>query len=584
MTAVDWLVVAAYIVFVLAIGAFFARRAGRSADDWLVAGRRLPWWIIGLSDVASAAGADAFWVLVVFSGGFVGLHRFYWLTAIAALPVGVLWARYWRRLRLVSAGQLYETRYGGPAAARFRGFFVVWSSLVTSAIVLAYVLQGFAQIMAPVLGWPVDVVLLVFCGVSMVYTAMSGLFGVAFSDAAQFTLLLLGRLILAAVLVAAVGGMGELLDEVERLRGAEFLRPLPPASGPLWGKWSVEPLTAVALLAAGLFGIAGTGSASVQRSLAARSEADAAFGQVFGAVLSLAVRVVPLVVIGLAGIALVGPEVAPTDVWGVLVRRYAGPGLLGLLMVGLVAGYMSTIDTFLNFMTAGLFNDFYRRHLRPESGPREQIWFCRLATIAVTGVAFVWARLLVGAIDADWLNFINSVLGLFMLPLAALRWLWWRLNIWGEIAAFVAGMPLAWLLWFPLGFKDLPYWQAFAILFLVGWGTIIAVTLATPPERQEVLVAFYRRVRPPGWWGPLAAQLPETDRPAGEGRLDLLAAACGFVFCAALTVIIGAAFARQWPLLAAAVALALAGGWGFARATIQAGRLRPQTSDAQEAA
>jgi Na+/proline symporter len=145
--------------------------------------------------------------------------------------VGVLWARYWRRLRLVSAGQIYESRYGGVAAARFRGFFVVWSALVTSAVVLGYVLQGFAQIMAPFLGWPVDVVLLVFCGVSMAYTAMSGLFGVAFSDVAQFALLLLGRLALAVVLVGAAGGMGEILAEVERLRGPEFLQPFPPAAG-----------------------------------------------------------------------------------------------------------------------------------------------------------------------------------------------------------------------------------------------------------------------------------------------------------------------------------------------------------------
>ncbi len=580
MKAADWLVIAAYIVIVLGIGAVFARRAGRSAEDWLVAGRRLPWWIIGLSDVASAAGADAFWVLVIFSGGFVGLHRFYWLTAIAALPVGVLWARYWRRLRLVSAGQIYEARYGGVAAARFRGFFVVWSALVTSAIVLAYVLQGFAQIMAPFLGWPVDVVLLVFCGASMAYTAMSGLLGVAFSDVAQFTLLLIGRVALALVLVAAAGGMGEILAEVERLRGPEFLQPFPPAVGETWGKWSVEPMTALALLAAGLFGIAGTGSNSVQRSLAARSEADAALGQVFGAVLSLCVRVVPLVIIALAGIALVGDDVAPGEVWGVLVREHAGPGLMGLLMVGLVAGYMSTIDTFLNFMTAGLFNDFYRRHLRPQASISEQVWFCRLATVGVTAVAFLWAQLLIGVIDADWLNFINSVLGLFMLPLAALRWLWWRLNIWGEIAAFVAGVPLAWLVWFPLGFKDRPYWQAFCVLFLVGWGTIVAVTLLTRPESREVLTAFYTRVRPPGWWGPVAGTTGAAAQERREGRLDLAAAGAGLIFCAALTLAIGAAFAGHGLLLGASLPTMLLAGYVFARATMSADRLRRAVPEA----
>jgi solute:Na+ symporter, SSS family len=576
MAWLDWLVIAAYVLGVIGIGVHFSRRASSSADAWLVADRKLPWWVIGLSDVASSAGADAFWVLVVFSGAFVGLGRFYWLSAVVSLPLGVLWARYWRRLRLASAGEIYEVRYGGVAAARFRGFFVVYSALITSAIVLGYILQGFSQIMAPFLGWPVDVVLLVFCGVSMVYTAMSGLLGVAYSDVPQFVLLLVGRVALAFVLVDAAGGMSAMLDTVETLRGPEFLRPFPLGSEPMYGKWTVEPKTLVALVAAGLFSIAGTRSAVVQRSLAARSEADAALGQVFNAVLTLAVRIVPLVVIGLSAIALVNDIDDPTLAWGQLVSDHAGPGLLGVLMVGLVAGYMSTIDTFLNFMTAGLFNDFYRRHLRPHANDREQLWFCRGATVAVTLVAYLWARVLVGHIDADWLNFINSVVGLFMLPLALLRWTWWRLNIWGEIVAFVGGVPLAYIVWFPLGFKDQPYWQAFTVLFVVGWSTIIAATLLTRAEDRSVLERFYRTVRPPGLWGPVAdaleSEIGETARR--EWRLDVCAAGAGLVFCVSLTTAVGAGFGRQWWLLAAMAVTLVASATAFYRFTLAADRLR----------
>jgi Na+/proline symporter len=573
MHTLDWVVIAAYVALILGLGTAYARRAGTSAEAYLVADRKLPWWVIGLSDVASAAGADAFWVLIIFQAGLIGLHRFFWVGALVALPLGIMWARYWRRLALVSPGAIYESRYGGVAAGRYRGFVVVYGALFGSALILGYVLRSFAQVMAPFLGWDGDLILAVFAGLSMVYTMAAGLLGVAFSDVPQFALLLVGRVALAAVVVAAAGGFDAMMDAVVATKGEGWLELWPPAVDDRYGKWSVEPMTLVALTVMGLFSIAGTRSAEVQRSLAARSEADAAQGQVLNAVLNLAVRVLPLIFIGFAAVALL-PEGAPAEVWAELVRSHAGPGLLGLILVGVVAGYMSTIDTFLNFMVAGLFNDFYRRHLRPQATLKEQMVFCRLATVGVTAVAFGWAYVLIGRIDADWLNFVNSVVGLFVLPLALLRWVWWRLNIWGEIAAFVLGVPLAWVVWFGLGFKELPYWQAFGVLFFSGWTVIILTTLLTPPEPADVLLRFYRTVRPPGWWGPVAAQLPEAERIAarGEWHADVKAAAAGLLFCAALVMAVGAIFVRDWPLVAGGAAAAAIGGLGFVRFTIKARR------------
>jgi Na+/proline symporter len=584
MHPLDWAVIAAYLVGIIGLGVALSRRANASAEAYLVADRKLPWWVIGFSDVAGAAGGDAFWVLIVFSGAFIGLYRFFWLSALFALPLGVLWARYWRRLRLVSPAQIYEERYGGSAAARYRGFVVVYSAFVTSAIVLAYVLQAFAQIMAPFLGWPPDIVLIVFCGVSVVYTMMSGLLGVAYSDVPQFLLLMGGRIALAVVLVGAAGGMGAMMDAVEATKGMDFLKPFPPGSSDLYGSWKVEPGTAVALAAVGLFGIAGTGSANVQRSLAARSELDAALGQMLNAVLTLAVRVLPLVVIGFATIALL-PEPKGTDAWAELVKTYAGPGLLGLILVGVVSGYMSTIDTFLNFLTAGLFNDFYRRHISPDADRKKQLRFCRFATLLVTAIGFLWAKLLIDVIDADWINFINSVVGLFILPLAVLRWTWWRLNIWGEIAGFVVGVPLAWVVWFPLGLKDEPYWQSFCLLFLLGWGTILTVTLLTRPESDAVLRDFYRRVRPPGFWGPVARAVKaeqDAETAAAARRelgLDAVVAASGFGFCVALVMGVTAPFVRSATLGAGAAFGLLVFGVGFYLASTAAERARVVVED-----
>ncbi len=565
MHALDWAAIVVYIAGIIGFGLWFAGRASHSAESYLVADRKLRWWVIALSDVASKAGGDAFWVLVVFAGAFMGLHRLFWISMIFAMPLAILWARYWRRLRLVSPGQIFEERYGGRAAGAFRGFQAAWGALVVSAVVLGYVLQAFAQTLAPFLDWSTDQVLLVFAGASMLYTMTSGLLGVAWSDVPQFVLLMLGRVLLAVAVVGVVGGMGPLLDAVEATRGAAFLQPLPPSAAEnaeLYGKWALDSGSVVALALAGLLGIAGTQSVSVQRSLAAKSETEAAIGQMAAAVLGLVVRIAPLIVIGLAGVVLFADGRVPeTEVWAQLVMDHAGPGLTGLLLVGIVAGYMSTIDTYLNFMTAGLFNDLYRRHVRPDASTREQVWFCRAATVGVTVVAVLWARALIGVIDADWLNFINSVFGLFLLPLGLLRWTWWRLNIWGEIAAFVLGVPLAYVLWFPLGFKDQPYWMSFAVLAVTGLGTILVVTLLTPAEDEAVLRRFYDRVRPPGLWGPIATHRSDGER--AERRTEWLLAGAAFVFCASAVIAMAEGFARQgWPA-GLATAAVVASGWAI---------------------
>ena len=566
MHALDYSIIALYLLLVFGVAFGFARRASRSATDYVVADRKLPWWVIGVSNVASSDGADAFWILVIMSGAFVGLYRFWWISAVFMLPLAVLWARYWRRLALTSPGELYEVRYSGVAAARFRSVFVIYGALITSGIVLGYVLQGCSQILAPFLDWSADTTLIVVCLASMSYTMAAGLLGVAYSDVPQFIFVMVGRVLLAVVVLKLAGGLGTVLDSVEAIRGPGFLQPYPPSDAAMFGKWKVESGTLVALILAGLLQISGTRSAAVQRALAARSETDAALGQMLNAVLTLVVRIVPLVLIGFAAIVLLPSDIKPGDAWTYLVQQHAGPGLFGLLLVGLVAGYMSTVDTYLNFMTAGLYNDVYLRHINPEASPRRQLWFCRITTVVVTGMAFLWAKVLVGTIDADWLNFINSVLGLFILPLAVLRWMWWRLNIWGEIAAFALGVPLAYVVWFTLGFKDQPYWQSFLVLVGAGWGLILAVTFATKPERRETLEAFYAKVRPPGFWGPIAAAMPKEiqEQARAERRRDGLTALAGLGFCASIVVGVSAAFARD-PIVFPCIVIAVSSGIAFAR-------------------
>lgn len=575
MTKLDWAVVVAYAALTGAFALWFARKRRRqTGEDYMVAGRRLPWWIVGIADTATSDGADAVWVFAFFSGAFMAYYRIFWVESILVLPLAIVWARYWRRLGVATPAQFYEERYGGRGAARFRAFSSIWVAAVPGAIVLAYVFKGFAQIMEPFLGLRADAVLLVFCGATLAYAFLSGFLAVAYSDLVQFSVMMVGRIVLCFLVLKAAGGLGSVLDRVEDLRGHSFLQPYPPATGARWGKFQLDSLSLAALLVVGLFKIADPGNAIVQKSLAAKDERHAAGGRILSAVLSLVVRLVPMTIVALVAIVTFPDAESDTDLWADLVRRTAGPGLVGLLLVGIIAGYMDTLAGLANFAASGVLNDVYRRFIAPEADDRRQIRFGRFATAGVVAIAWAWARFGIGRIDAAWLNFINSVTALFTLPLMMLRWTWWRLNLWGEVVGFVGAMPLAWVIWFGVGdvipaFHERPYWQSFAILFGTGWTAILAATLFTRPESMDVLERFYRKVRPPGFWGPVArsVELDPAVRSAwrAELRADLGTALAGVVFSAALVVGMGAAFARRWGLFGTTAAAAVASGWAFWR-------------------
>ncbi len=569
LRAPDWATIAAYVVVCvgLAVWLWRRRRAQRGAEGFALASRRLPWWLIGIADVATGDGADAFWVYVFFTGGFVGIYRFYWVTAILALPLGIFWARYYRRLALPSPGSFFEVRYGGRAARLFRVFSTVYGVAVGHAVLIGYVLRGFAQSLAPMLGWSQLRLLSVFGGLALGYTLLSGLFAVVYMDLLQFTLVMTGRFVLAALLLSASGGLSAVVQQAVSVRGAEFLTwlPLAPSSeAARFGAFALDPMSLGALALVGLWGAANHQSPVVQKSLAARDERHAAAGQLLNAVLSLCVRTLPLILIGLCAVALLPAGRRDTNQWADLVTRFAPPGLYGLLLIGLIAGYTSTLAGLLNFSGSILLSDVYLCAVRPQAGEKEQLAAARLLTLLVAVASNLWAWLLLTHIDGAWINFMGSVVSLFVLPVGLLRWVWWRQNLYAEVVGFVVGFPLAYLAWFgvpkvlqlvPLlgafpALKDRPYWQAFVVLFGIGLVVQVLVSLLTPPEPREVLVRFYQRVRPPGFWGPvavaaepnLASRRDQASAHAAEIRTGLYASA----FAATLVLAMSALLVQRW--------------------------------------
>ncbi len=591
MRAADWAILVAYCVAILAIGLYFRARASRGVEEFFIADRKLPWWVIGFADVAGYTGGGQGFIMVFFLSGFAGLWLMAWVSWVIWMPlVAILWARWWRRLGVVTTGEFIERRYGGRRALVYRNVYALYACLIWGITSLGYGAAWMAATIAPLLGWSPARVLVVFGILTIAYSLLSGLFAVAYNDVFQFVLLMGGNMVLAVLLLNHAGGITEVWRRIDALRGHDFLQPLP------WGG-PLTPISLVALCIQGLF-FAGSPFAgegwTAQRYMAARNEVHAILGQMLNGVLALIVRLVPFILIGLAAAAVfpVSKVAVPAALWSDLVREHAPTGLFGLLLVSCLAGYMAAISSIGNWAASYLMNDIYRRSLRPEAGSRELVFMSRLFTGGLLALAFGCGALIDAKQLEKWVLFINSSLVVFSLPLAWLKWFWWRLNVVGDMVGILGGFPAGYIIWFGSdavlpqslrtrlhldglipAFSNLerfPFWMGFAVLFVLGWIVILAATLLTRPESSEVLRRFYLLAKPIGWWGPVRRDLSEEDRAAArqETRRDAWACAWGVIFYFVLTVALFGIIGGHMGIGCLALAISVVSGWLFAKAAL----------------
>lgn len=571
MRTLDWVVVGLYFLFMLVVGLYFMRRASRSLADYFVSGRDLPWWVIALSAVATYtdAGLAPAVTMLTYQGGLLG-NAVWWIPYVVWMPLGaVLWSKYWRRLGTVTSAELLNIRYRGRVAHMYRGIYAVFMSFGFIVVLMGYFSGWLGAALGPILGWEPLSLILFSAFVTAAYTVASGLSGVAYTDAYQFGIFLIGNIILVPIVLFAVGGMDHVYQTIEATRGLadteSFFRVLPPVKG-------LDVLTVLAFIVQGLFFAAsptGGEGFTAQRFMAARNEFHAQVGQLFNAILTLIVRVVPFLFLGVIAAALYAPgSVAePGEIWARMVRSYAPVGLLGLLVAGIFAAYMSTISTLMNWGASYIVNDFYKPFVRPGESERHYVWVGRIGSVVIFSLSLFVAYYFVEGLRA-WFLFINSVVFAFILPLSWLRFFWWRLNIYGEAAALIIGLPLSYIVWFPLGFSNEqahPFWQGFLLLFGLGFATIVAVTYLTRPERIETLREFYARCRPPGFWGPVVKDFdPQVRREIRqETWTDVIDCVLGVVFCTAAILAVISPIGRHWGIFALALTGCLISGGLF---------------------
>ena len=550
LTQLDWIIV------VLSLGVTFipaivlARRAGRNITEFFAAGRAAPWWLIGVSLVATTFSTDTPNLVtnLVRDGG-VAENWVWWSFLLTGMATVFFYARLWRRSGVLTDLEFYELRYAGKAASFVRGFRSIYLGLFFNCAIIATVNLAAVKIAGVLFGWPRTETLLICAIVPIIFAATAGLWGVMVTDMIQFCITMTSAFAAAyfAIHAPGVGGLSGLISHVTATH-PNLLSILPnfsdwptalaifviPLTVQWWSVWypGAEP---------------GGGSYVAQRMLAARTEGDAMFGTLAFQAMHYALRPWPWIVVALASTIVypslhdiqarfpnVAPNLIGNDIAYPAMLVYLPAGFAGFMVAGIFAAYRSTIETHLNWGTSYLVHDFYQRFLRPQSSQRELVFAGRLVTVLLMGAGIGFTFLLDNAKDAfNLLLSVGAGTGLIYL----LRWFWWRINAWSEVSAMAASFLVS-IGFFVAGKMGHAAPSTTVLLTTVAITTVVwlLTTYLTPPVPEEALAAFYAKVRPagPGWARvrATAGLPPSPDSPAQAlgGWVCGLAAIYGALF------------------------------------------------------
>lgn len=495
LESLDWWIVGAYIVITFLLGIAFAKKASGDTEDFFLAGRKLPWYLVGTSMVATTLAADTPIGVaeLVRNGGLSGVW-YGWAMAIGTVVATVFYSRLWRRSGVTTDAEIVSLRYDGVGATVLRVTRATYLSLIINCLVLGNVMFAMSTVIEALIGLDKSLTLIALLLLALIYSTAAGFWGVVATDAMQFVVAMSGTIVFAWVVVDEAGGMGEMMRVLERKEGMTNV--IPRQTSPLL---PFETFCAYVMLQWWGQRNADGGEYLGQRLFAARSSRDAQLGMLFYAALEFVIKLWPLIIIGLASVVLMPTLEGETKAFPELIARYAPAGLRGLLVASLLAAFMSTVDTHLNWGASYLVNDLYRAYIKKDASNKHYVFASRLAMVFL-GVLAALLSLLFTSISEGWMLILALGAGQGLVVL--LRWYWWRINAWSELSAMLAS-ALATVVVYQV-FDESQY--ALRIGSIVGFSALVwlSVTFLTPPVSEERLRSFYEKVRPRiGFWGPL---------------------------------------------------------------------------------
>ncbi|MBN1341436.1 MAG: Na+:solute symporter [Phycisphaerae bacterium] len=525
---IDWFFIIAYCLVAFGIGIYFSKRASQNMDEFFVAGRNLPWWLAGTSIVATTFAADT--PLAV--SGFVrskGIYAnwFWWSALMGGLLCVFFYARMWRRAGIITDMEFIELRYEGKAASSLRAFMSVYGGVLQNCIIMGWVMLAMAKILDVMLGWPKVTSITVLVVMALFYTVLSGFWGVVMTDLVQFIMAMAGSIALAVIVMVKMGGPAEMVRQVADAPGVDLkvFHMVPDFKTAT----HLAITTFVIQVTFQWWGGGQGGGYLAQRLFATRSERDSVLAALWFNFAHYVLRPWPWIIVGLASLVYfpqtqgVDPELGYPQ----MMARFLPTGLRGLMVASLLAAFMSTIDTQLNWGASYLINDLYKRFFVRSASARHYVNASRVAMLIliVLGALTAWKM---DSISGAWIYLTVLTAGAGFVGL--LRWYWWRVNPWSEISALLSSLILAnanhlIAVLHRLGFvstvamdkvrwfhsEDL-YSIRMAIIIIICTAIWVVVTYLTHPTSDAHLEAFYRRVRPAGWWRPVADRCPEVPR------------------------------------------------------------------------
>ncbi len=519
LSSFDVVLIVLFFAITLFIGIYVSKQSGKSAAEYFLSGRNMPWWLLGVSMVATTFSTDTPNLVtdIVRTNGVSG-NWVWWAFLLTGLLTVFVYAKLWRKSEVSTDIEFYELRYGGAPARFLRGFRAIYLGIIFNILAMSAVTLAAIKIGAIMLGLqPWETV--IYAGtITVVFSALGGFKGVVYTDFILFFTAMAGALGAAYYLVGLpeVGGLEALLQH-ENVVGKLNILPdfsntealitllIIPLAVQWWSSWypGAEP---------------GGGGYIAQRMLAAKNENHAIGATFFFNIMHYALRPWPWIIVALASLV-VFPDIASIHKAFPLVAEdklghdlaYSAmltklpSGLLGLVLASLVAAYMSTISTHLNWGASYVVNDFYKQQINKNATEKQLVTVGRLATVTLMVCSALLALVLTNALQLfDIILMFGAGTGLIFI----LRWFWWRINAWSEISAmFVSGIVSILLNFTDLGiyfFGDeglFPAWAKFPMIVLVTTIVWVAVTFLTQAESKSVLQHFYKKIQPggPGW-------------------------------------------------------------------------------------
>ncbi|MCH6200507.1 Na+:solute symporter [Aquiflexum sp. LQ15W] len=536
---IDWAIIAAFFIVSMLIGVFASRTAGASAKEFFLSGRNMPWWLLGVSMVATTFSADTPNLVtdIVRKQGVSG-NWVWWAFLLTGMLTVFVYAKLWRRSELTTDLEFYEMRYSGKPAAFLRAFRAIYLGVFFNVVIMATVSLAAIKIGGVMLGLSPYETLLLASLVTVIYSSLGGLKGVLLTDFFQFFIAMAGS-IGAAFYILDMPEIGSLNNLLTHPNVADKLNFLPdfndwnliipllimPIAIQWWATWypGAEP---------------GGGGYIAQRMLSAKDEKNAIGATLFFNIAHYAMRPWPWIIVALSSL-IIFPQISdlgvafpniPADKLGddlaySAMLTFLPTGLIGIVLASLIAAVMSTLSTHLNWGSSYVVNDFYLRFLKPTATDKELVMVGRISTVLLMVFAAILALALSNALEAfNILLQIGAGTGLIFI----LRWFWWRINAYTEIFAMLISFIVA--IFFEVinpkvGWILIPENQAYLkLLYGVGITTVgwVLVTLFTKPENDEILLSFYRKVRPASFgWKKLLDRYPNEKQEQGQLPMEI---------------------------------------------------------------